>query len=221
MVIEPLEIRDRCRQNLIRYLLRAISYLPDLDHPLVLDMGCGSGVPSLTLAEHLDSTIYAVDDDEKVIDHLRKKIKRLKLSEKIVVIRQSVFEMTFTEGHFDLVIAEGLLNVIGFKQGLALAAKYLKAGGHFILHDEYRDHEKKLQIFPKRGLTLTGSFLLDEQVWWKEYYQCLESHLQGLDQNIVSKEFGNELREMAQYRKNPGLFRSVYYILKKMGTIPA
>jgi len=215
MTPETLEIRDRCRQNLIGYLKKAISFLPELYHPLILDMGCGTGVPAIALAEHTGGTIYAVDNNEQVIEHLKKKIESLGLAERIVVYQHSVFQMAFPEDHFDLVIAEGLLNVIGFKPGIALAGNFLKDGGYFIIHDEYRDQKRKLNMLQKNGYTLIGSVVLDEQVWWNEYYQCLEFQLQNFDNEIVIKRFGDEFREIAQYKQQPGLFRSAYYILKK------
>ena len=40
------EIRDRCRRNLNRYTLRAFSLIPVPADPYILDVGCGSGVPT-------------------------------------------------------------------------------------------------------------------------------------------------------------------------------
>jgi ubiquinone/menaquinone biosynthesis C-methylase UbiE len=213
MTLIRYEIRDRCRKQLTKYLLRAISMVPPLNLPLVLDMGCGTGVPSIALSQHLNCKIHAVDADRKAVEHFRRKITELNLSERIILYEQSVFKMNFPDNYFDLVIAEGLLNVIGFKTGLSLAGKYMKEGGYFIIHDAYQDHNSKQALIQKLGYALIGSFVLDEQVWWNEYYHCLEMHLQNLGEDAESGRFNDDRREIEQYRERPGLFRSIYYVL--------
>jgi predicted RNA methylase len=57
------EIRDNCRKNLNKYTLRAFSLIPKIENPLILDMGCGTGVPTLALMEACNCSMYAVDVD--------------------------------------------------------------------------------------------------------------------------------------------------------------
>ena len=61
MEINPIEIKDSYRNKLTKYLIQAISILPPSYKPQILDIGCGSGVPTLTLLQYFDCTIYAVD----------------------------------------------------------------------------------------------------------------------------------------------------------------
>lgn len=65
---EYFNIKDNCRKNLLKYLLKAISTIPAIENPLILDVGCGCGVPTLALAENYDGNIIAVDIDAKSIN---------------------------------------------------------------------------------------------------------------------------------------------------------
>ena len=83
MNMGPYEIRDFCRNKLTGYLVKALSAIPNIEKPLMLDMGCGTGVPTLTLAWLFDGTIYAVDINAAALSRLRKKIKGTDLSRRI------------------------------------------------------------------------------------------------------------------------------------------
>jgi methylase of polypeptide subunit release factors len=50
MTINILKIKDQCRKNLSRFTERALSSIPELDNPIILDIGCGTGVPTILLA---------------------------------------------------------------------------------------------------------------------------------------------------------------------------
>ncbi len=44
---EYFKIKDNCRKGLLKYLKKAISIIPTIKNPEILDAGCGSGVPTL------------------------------------------------------------------------------------------------------------------------------------------------------------------------------
>ena len=54
---EYFDIKDKCRKGLLKYLSKAISIIPAIEGPLILDVGCGSGVPTLALAEIFNGTL--------------------------------------------------------------------------------------------------------------------------------------------------------------------
>lgn len=74
---EYFEIKDNCRKELLKYLTKAISIIPIIENPRILDVGCGSGVPTLMIAEKFNGTITAIDTDTKSIDIFREKEKDL------------------------------------------------------------------------------------------------------------------------------------------------
>ncbi len=205
------EIRDRCRRNLNKYTIEAFSLMPSIDKPLILDMGCGTGVPTLALTEISNGGIYAVDSDDSCLLWLEEKVKALNCANRIKVIHASVFDENLFDEKFDIVLAEGLLNVIGFEKGLPVLIKHLKDTGYLIIHDEFKRGREKRALFKKYNLELLNSFVLDENVWWDDYYRCLEKSISKENEGL----FEREINEIIQFKKNPEIFKSIYYVLKK------
>ena len=113
---------------------------------------------------------------------------------------------------FDLIIAEGILNVIGFEKGLELIIKLLKNDGYAMIHDELRDDEEKRIVFERNDLKELATFELDETIWWNDYYACLEESIKSMDDSI---SYQNEIHEINEYKNSPEKFRSFFYVLEK------
>ena len=203
---------DQCRKKLAVYTLRAFSHLPSIDEPYILDMGCGTGVPALAVMEKYSGTIYAVDSDKPSLSRLRQEAGRLNLIHRIKIIHGSVFNLSSSNHQFDIILAEGLLNVIGFTRGIDIIKQVIKSDGYIIIHDELKDDGDKRKIFRDNNLTLLNTIDLSPRVWG-EYYICLESNIHEAGNN---KLFETELREIEEYKRNPENFKSIYYILKNI-----
>ncbi len=114
----PLEtIRDHFRENLNKYTRKAFRMLPELEKPRILDIGCGSGVPTIELARLSDGEITGMDTDEFDLKRLGMKIEEEGPSDRVKIRKCSLFGMDFPDGSFDIVWAEGSIHVIGFKRG--------------------------------------------------------------------------------------------------------
>jgi ubiquinone/menaquinone biosynthesis C-methylase UbiE len=213
--IDPAEITDTCRKGLIKYLLKALSFIPDFERPLILDIGCGTGVPTLALANIYSGSIYAVDSNKKSLSRLEEKIKSLNLSNRIITIHSSAFDIKFTDVKFDIILAEGLLNAIGFENGLSIVNQVIMENGYFIIHDEIKDPIKKQKIMEKYNFKLINSFELNEDVWWNDYYKDLEKKIKSYKDKSIRDLFRNDIKEIEMYKKDSSQFRSIYYILKK------
>lgn len=100
------EIRDNCRKNLKKYTLKAFSSIPKIEIPLILDMGCGTGVSTLALMEVSNGNVYAVDSDEPSLLWLEEKVKVLNYSDRIKIIHASVFNNNLFDKKFDICITE-------------------------------------------------------------------------------------------------------------------
>ncbi len=205
------EIRDLCRKSLCRYTLQAFSFLTLPGDPSILDLGCGTGVSTLTLMQNCKGTFCAVDVDRGCLERLKARAELAGLLGRIRIIHASEFEAVRPEPKFDVVLAEGLLNMTGFEKGLGMMLSSVKAGGYLVIHDELRDEDGKRRLFEERGLGLLGRIELSPEVWRKEYYACLEK---AVRERRDEDPFEQELREIRDIKENPGQFQSVFYILK-------
>mgnify|MGYP001014800168 CR=1 FL=1 len=153
---------------------------------------------------------YAVDLDDSCLLWLEEKVKALNCADRIKVIHASAFDENLFAEKFDIVLAEGLLNVLGFETGLPLLIKHLKDSGYLIIHDEFKSDGEKRALFKKCNLELLNAFVLDENVWWDDYYRCLEKSISEESEG----SFEWEINEIIQFKKNPEIFRSIYYVLR-------
>lgn len=206
------QIRDDCRKKLIPYTLKAIAGLPAMADSRILDMGCGTGVPALALLENGPGSLWAVDTDWESLAWFKEKAQALNFTGRLNIIRASLYTVSLPVESFDIVLAEGLLNEAGFEKGLPALVRFLKPEGYLILHDDLKDAKAMEGIFAEHHLQLRQSFELNENVWWQDYFACLEALIQREETRYL---YENELREIADIKKHPEKFRSVYYVLQK------
>ncbi len=214
------EIRDECRAGFLKYTRKAFESIPKIENPNILDLGCGTGVPTLEMASLCGGKILAVDSDKECLDRLTQKIKILDYSDRVSVIHGSVLDLDLPAQHFDIILAEGIFNFFGFDRALKRFRGLLKVPGYFMIHDDYRHHKRQLAVIKKYKFRLLESFALDEKDWWNDYYRCLEKKImeseKGNAGDMNAREvFKDEIAEINMYKKNPLRFRSRYYVLQK------
>jgi cyclopropane fatty-acyl-phospholipid synthase-like methyltransferase len=209
------QIKDRCRKGLLKYLLKAFSLIPKTENPRILDIGCGSGVPTLWLAENLGGIITAIDIDKNSLDWLQKKILSKNLTSRIITLKISFFDFKSDPDYYDIILAEGFLNIVGFYQGFSKVIELLKKYGYLIIHDEYKDHEQKYSFILKNHCKLIDTIFLDENVWWDDYYKQVENEINAIKIEKTKELFKSDLKEIKLYKSDPASFRSMYYIVEK------
>ena len=215
MLKEYYQIKDNCRAGLLKYMEDAVSLLPKINNPKILDIGCGTGVPTIWLTENYGGIVTAIDTEKSALDWLNEKVIDKKLENKITTINISFFDLKAELFYFDIILAEGFMNIIGFEPGFVRLVEMLKGGGYFVIHDEYKDHEQKCDFIRKNHCDLVGTVFLDESVWWNDYYKQLEEGIESLD--VIQKKnlFKAELNEIELYEKDPSSFRSIYYVVRR------
>lgn len=216
------EEKDRIRANFNKYVQKAFEALPPLDRPRILDIGCGSGVPTLELARLSNGEIIALDIAPPMIEWLLKKVDKAGLADRVTVLHRSMFDMGFPDESFDVVWAEGSIHVIGFKRGLLDWRPLLKQGGYLVVHDELDDIDEKMEQVSHSGYELVTHFVLDENVWRDEYFAPLEKLINRLrkkhsDDDRELAELNMEQREVDAWKSDPVANRSAYFIMKKVG----
>lgn len=210
---------DLVRKRLVKYTRRAFRLLPKLDKPRILDVGCGSGVPTMELARLSNGEIIGLDIDDALLDVLRSQIKKAGVSDRVKAVKCSIFDMEFADNSFDIIWAEGTISVVGFEKGLREWKRFLKPDGFMVVHDEKGNIEGKLKQISSCGYELLGYFILNEDIWWAEYCAPLEkliveTRTRYADDPKVLEELHNAQREIDMFKKNPKVNSSAFFVMK-------
>jgi ubiquinone/menaquinone biosynthesis C-methylase UbiE len=209
--------RELSRSNLSKYTLRALKALPALDNPLILDIGCGSGIPTITLAKATGGSVIGIDNNKESLNKLREKLKIEKEDLQVKALYCDFKDLPFDNQSFDIIWAEGSIAAIGFEQGIQDWKKLLKPSGFMVIHDDADDLEAKKEAIKKYGYKLLDSFILYENIWWDEYYADLDRQIgeHYLDGGLpIEGEALEIFKEIEMYRSTPERFRSVYFIMQ-------
>ena len=212
--------KDLLRGGLCKYTRKAFHILPKLDKPHILDVGCGSGIPTIELARLTNGQIVGVDINQTSLGELTRKIEKAGLSGRVKALKCSILDMDFPDESFDIIWAEGSIWVIGFERGLNEWRRFLKPNGFLVVHDEIGNIAEKLEQISSCDYDLLEYFTVSEDTWWTEYYAPLEKRINeirakhtGDPEGLVALD--KEQREIDMFKKNPGQYSSVFFIMKK------
>jgi cyclopropane fatty-acyl-phospholipid synthase-like methyltransferase len=211
---EYYKIKDTCRKGLIKYLQNAISFISAEGQNRILDIGCGTGVPTLFMAEYFKGSIIAIDTDKPSLGFFQDKLNESHLQNRIDIHNISFFDFRAEKNSFDIILAEGFLNVVGFEKGFTRVVELLKPGGYFVIHDEYKDHDKKTEFIAQHHCTLINNWYLNETIWWNDYYSSLNNRIKEIKDPELSSLFKSDISEIAYYNTDPTQFRSIYYLVQ-------
>lgn len=225
------------------YTQRAYEILPEMHEPDILDVGCGPGGPTIKLASLSGGRVTGLDLQMSYIEELERRIEAEGLSDRMRAVQGSMLEMDFSDGSFDIIWAEGSIDVIGFERGLREWKRLLRPGGALVVHEmcwlqpdppeeigEYwmriypgiSTIEDKLSVISACGYETIGHFPLPENVWWEEYYGPLEERLDLLRKKYCDDRGALDVIESEQqgvdlYRRYSAWYGSVFYIMLAAG----
>jgi len=212
--------KELVRERLNKYTRKAFKMLPKLDRPSILDVGCGSGVPTMELSRLSNGEIVGLDINQCLLNVLAGKVENAGVSDRVKAIKCSIFDMEFPDNSFDIIWAEGSIFVIGFKKGLQEWKRFLKPNGFLVVHDEKGNINEKMDEISNCGYELLDYFELDEDMWWAEYFAPLEklifkTRTKCADSPKLLEKLHDSQREIDMFKENPKRNSSVFFIMRK------
>ena len=217
---EQLRFHDGLRGHFLKYTKRAFDMLPYLERPRILDIGCGTGVPTVELARLSGGEVTGIDVDQPCLDEAVRRIKEAGLSDRVQVMNRSMLDMDFPDESFDIVWAEGSIAAMGFERGLKEWRRLLRPGGFLTVHDEMGNVTAKLEQISGCGYDLLDYFTVGEDAWRDEYYAPLEAHIGEMgathgDGPEIMAMVEEDRRFIEAFKKNPERDRAVFFVMRK------
>jgi ubiquinone/menaquinone biosynthesis C-methylase UbiE len=220
MLMVVLEEIELARAGFLKYTREAFLRLPHQERLKILDIGCGSGIPTIELAKLSNGEVIGIDIDKSCIDELNRKIRNEALSNRVEGINLSMFEMKFPDEAFDIIWSEGVIRTIGFDTALKRWRRFLKRNGYLVIHCQTKYVADSLSHIPKHGYNLKETIHLSPDAWWTEFYQPLKEKMSTLLHEYATSSDALQLlrqlqSEIIMVKKNPTNFGSTFYIMKK------
>jgi ubiquinone/menaquinone biosynthesis C-methylase UbiE len=223
--------------------LKALSFIDNLSNDSrIIDLGCGTGGQTMTLAQRAPGQFIGMDIFPKFIELFNLNAKNKGLTERVTGVVGSMEEVPFPEEEFDLIWSEGAIYNIGYVRGLNEWRKFLKWGGYIAVTEvswftETRPDEinqfwldaypqidtipNKINQLQKAGYLPVASFVLPENCWTDNFYapqvEAQKIFLQKHKGNKTAEELvANEQREAKLYSQYKEYYGYVFYIGKKI-----
>jgi ubiquinone/menaquinone biosynthesis C-methylase UbiE len=195
----------------LEFTRNAFRVLPPVEDPSILDIGCGSGVQTIELANLCNGHITAIDIDVGALEALRKKVEDQGFSNRIDAIELSMLELNRLGKNFDIIWAEGSIFVVGFETGIRDWKVLLVDNGCLVVHDEDTDISTKLKVIERHKYKIIRQFKISHDEWWKRYYEPLVNFLEQESLDSVNEE---SLRtEIDRFKKTK--MGSVFFVMQK------
>jgi len=142
--VDWLERPQRQTEENLTLLVKSLKLKPGM---VVADIGAGSGVISVLMAEQItpNGTVMALDVQQKMLDRLKAKLKRLKI-ENIIPVKGTQKSTRLKEKSVDLAIMVDVYHEFAFPYEMMLEiSKILKPGGR-VAFVEYRKEDPTVPI---------------------------------------------------------------------------
>lgn len=214
---------------------RALALIP-FEPRSILEIGCGSGRATLTLAEATTARIMATDIAEMALSQLQVKIIARKLDDRVVVRNIDMAELQNLEQSWDVVWAEGSAYIMGVEHAMLEWRQLLRSGGALVFSDmvwrtetppehlaafwasEYPGMSRVdvlLDQARRAGYRVLGHFDMGREAM-DAYYVPLEARILMMEARLEGSKVLDDLRaELAAYHACDGLVSYEMFVLQK------
>lgn len=200
--------------------------------PAVLDLGCGVGGQTLSLARLTSGSIVALDNHAPSIERLRSTLAVRGLSHRVSPIVGDMANPGLPPRSFDLVWSEGALYSIGLEKALRVCHALLRPGGRLAFTDAVWRKEDPppevkaafdadyptmawtaddLAVIAACGFSLIDHFTLPDEAWWDDFYAPMQRRIAELRPRYAADaEASAVLSELAREIEVHSLYSEYY-----------
>jgi ubiquinone/menaquinone biosynthesis C-methylase UbiE len=223
--------------------LKALSFVDNLkEDSKIVDLGCGTGGQTMTLAQHTPGEITGLDFFPEFIEVFNSNTQKLNFQNRVKGVVGSMDKLPFQKESLDLIWSEGAIYNIGFENGLKYWRDFLKPGAYVAVSeatwftderpDEINDFwmreypgidtiPNKVAQMQNAGYVPVACFILPENCWIENFYvphdACREAFLKKYPGNKTANELvENQLNEMHLYYKYKAYYGYVFFIGRKI-----
>jgi len=210
---------EQLRAGLLEYSRQAWALVPAFDGRRILDIGCGSGLPTIELARLSHGEVVGIDTDESALAGLRQRIEAARLAERVSAVNASLYHTGFPDESFDLIWDEGLLHVLDPARSFRECHRLLNVGGILTIGETVAWFETVRERLDDFGFQLLGQHLLPRHCWWTEYYAPLERRIRDLREGGAALDpvaLARYKHEIAMVKRDPGRFDCGFYLARKV-----
>ncbi len=222
---------------------KALSFIENISaSSKIIDIGCGTGGQTKTLAEKTKANIIGIDSLPKFISLFNKNMKKIGVSNRVEGIVGFMENMQLEENEYDLIWSEGAIYNIGFEYGLNEWYKFLKKGAYISVSElSWLTNKRPVEIdsfwnnaysgidtisnkiaqMQNAGYIPVASFVIPETCWIDSFYMQ-QVRIQELLQckypeNKLVMDFVEKMKqEFELYSKYKEFYGYVFYIGKKV-----
>ncbi|MCB0731154.1 MAG: methyltransferase domain-containing protein [Ignavibacteriae bacterium] len=221
--------------------LKALSKIKLKNNSKVLDIGCGTGSQTITLAKNINGKITAIDINKPYLEKLKKFAEKNNLNSKINTVQQSMFQLNFRDNSFNLIWGEGSIYNLGFEYGINYLKNFIKKNGYLAVSEvcwfkynppeividfwksEYpsiRTIQENVDIINKIGLNVICHFSLPKSDWNDNFYNPLNKRIELLKKKYADDKekqlmLNQTKHEIDLYTKFSEFYGYEFFIMQK------
>ncbi len=198
----------------------ALSALPEGPRRNVLDLGCGPGAQTLSLAAALpESHIVALDVLLPMVNETLRRSLKAGVADRVFATVADMAAPPVAHGSQDLIWCEGAIYFLGVTAALRTWRPYLKTAGCVAFTEpvwlqsdpdeeivrwwsrEYpsiTDATGVRQAILDAGYQVINSFVLAAEAWWADYYRPMEARIPGFLDEYPRDEVAQQIAAVAE-----------------------
>ena len=206
--------------------------------PRIADIGCGSGIGALMLAEAFQTQVKAVDFSRDFLDQMMVSAKERGLASLIDPIECDMGALDWSKGSIDLLWSEGAAYNLTFEGALKAWRPFLSDGGMAVISElsyfsepmpadvkEYWENaypaiateEVNKARALSSGFEVIGVHRLPSKAWWDNYYNPLinkKNEYKGQGNRAMDAVIRDTEKEIAFFKAHSDHYGYSFYLLK-------